>query len=57
MNSPATRELVRVGKVRVVGALYDVGTGTINWLPASEVDQILANAEASSKEEKKSPLH
>ena len=57
MNSPATRELVKSGKVRVVGALYDVGTGKIDWLPASEVDRILRNVEASSLKAKKPPVH
>ena len=57
MNSPATRELVKSGKVKVVGALYDVGTGKIDWLPASEVDQILAKVEASSEKAKKPPVH
>lgn len=47
VNSPATRALVRSGKVQVRGALYDVGTGRVNWLPASEVDRILEKAEAS----------
>jgi carbonic anhydrase len=57
MNSPATRELVKSGKVKVAGALYDVGTGKIDWLPASEVDQILAKVEASSNNAKMPPVH
>ena len=52
MNSPATRELVKSGKVRVVGALYDVGTGKIDWLPVSDVDRILTTVEASSEKAK-----
>jgi carbonic anhydrase len=52
MNSPSTRELVKTGKAHVVGAIYDVGTGKIDWLPASEVDRILAHVEASSKKAK-----
>jgi carbonic anhydrase len=57
VNSPATRGLVKSGKVRVAGALYDVGTGTIDWLPASEVDRIQATVEASSEKVMKPPVH
>jgi len=49
MNSPSTRELVKTGKAHVVGAIYDVGTGKIDWLPASKVTQILTKVEASPK--------
>ena len=55
MNSPATRDLVKSGKVKVVGALYDVGTGKIAWLPASEVDRILKSRGFS--QEGKKPQH
>ena len=57
MNSPATRELVKSGKAQVVGAVYDVGTGKIDWLPSSEVDRILTHIEASSKKTGQSPVH
>ena len=57
MNSPSTRELVKSGKVQVVGAIYDVGTGKIDWLPASEVDRILTHVEVSSKKAEQSPVH
>ena len=33
LTSPATRELVKSGKVKVVGAIYDVGTGKIKGYP------------------------
>jgi carbonic anhydrase len=46
MLSPATRELVKSGKVAVVGAVYDVSTGRVEWLPAARVDEILAAVEA-----------
>ncbi len=49
MNSPATRDLVKAGKVKVVGAIYDVGTGKVNWLPESKSGEILAKVEASPK--------
>ena len=32
MRSPVSRELVKSGKAKVVGPIYDVGTGKINWL-------------------------
>ena len=46
MESPATRQLVKDGKVKVVGAIYDVGSGAINWLPEAKVGQILAQVES-----------
>ncbi|MDQ7785371.1 MAG: carbonic anhydrase [Desulfomonilaceae bacterium] len=45
MKSPVTRNLVHEGKIKVVGAIYDVGTGKVNWLPESEVASILARVE------------
>ena len=45
-ESPATRQLVQAGKVKVVGAIYDVGTGRVHWQPASKPQQILAQVEA-----------
>jgi carbonic anhydrase len=46
MKSPASRQLVKDGKVKVVGAIYDVGTGKINWLKQAEVTNILHEVEA-----------
>ena len=48
-NSPATRELVNNGHVKVVGAVYDVGTGKINWLNETKVEAILKKVEADPK--------
>jgi carbonic anhydrase len=45
MRSASTRQLVKDGKVKVVGAIYDVGTGKINWLDEGKVDTILAEIE------------
>ncbi len=42
MRSPATRELVEDGDVKVVGAIYDVGTGKVRWLSEDKVKGILA---------------
>ena len=44
--SPATRELVKTGKVKVVGAVYDVGTGLVRWLPEENTAKLLEKAEA-----------
>jgi len=45
MESPATRTLVKEEKVKVVGAIYDVGTGKIEWLPEEKVNDILLAVE------------
>jgi carbonic anhydrase len=45
MKSPAAREMVKAGKVKVVGALYDVGTGKVEWLAEDKVGTILAEVE------------
>ncbi|HIJ89440.1 MAG: carbonic anhydrase [Desulfobulbaceae bacterium] len=49
LSSPATRELVKSGKVKVVGAIYDVGTGTVKWLPEANTAVLLKKAEANPK--------
>lgn len=40
-KSPETRELVKSGKVKALGAIYDLETGKVNWLPPEKVLQIL----------------
>ncbi len=45
MKSPSSRRLVHEGKVKVVGAIYDVGTGKVSWLPESKTYEILSRAE------------
>src|SRR3989339_866708 len=47
LKSPAVRDIVKSGKAKVVGAIYDVGTGKIEWLPEFPVAQALARAEAN----------
>ncbi len=47
MKSPATRDLVKNGAVKVVGAIYDVGTGKIHWLQQARVVNILHEVEAN----------
>ena len=51
MKSPATRSLVKDGHVRVVGAIYDVATGKVNWLDSTKVVGILKQVEASPDKE------
>jgi carbonic anhydrase len=47
MASPATREIVKSGKAKVVGAIYDVGTGIVTWLPEHKTMDILKKVEAN----------
>lgn len=47
MRSPAVRDIVNQGKAQVVGAIYDVSTGKVKWLPFERVDEILKKVEAS----------
>ena len=49
MNSPVSRDLVNAGKVKVVGAIYDVANGKINWLPVDKSFEILKEVEANPK--------
>jgi carbonic anhydrase len=46
MKSAAVRDIVKKGSAKVVGAIYDVGTGKIEWLPESNVTEILNKVEA-----------
>ncbi len=47
LKSPAVRNLVKKGRVKVVGAIYEVGTGRVRWLSQAKVRAILSRAEAS----------
>lgn len=47
LKSAAVRNHVKEGKVKVVGAVYDIGRGHVNWLPSSRVNEILGQVEAS----------
>ena len=53
MKSPATRELVKSGVVKVAGAIYDVSNGRIAWLPIKKVEEILKTVEASPQKAEK----
>jgi carbonic anhydrase len=43
--SPAVRDLVARNKVKVIGAIYDVGTGRVDWLPENTVHRLLGRME------------
>jgi carbonic anhydrase/methyl-accepting chemotaxis protein len=45
-RSPVSRDLVKQGKVKVVGAVYDVSTGKVDWMSESVSHQMLAEVEA-----------
>ncbi|MCZ7644316.1 MAG: carbonic anhydrase [Planctomycetota bacterium] len=45
MGSPATRQLVKEGKAKVVGAIYDVGAGGVTWLDEKRAGEILKQVE------------
>ncbi len=47
LRSPTARAMVHSGTLKVVGAIYDVGTGEINWLPESKIAQVLAGVESN----------
>mgnify|MGYP006289472607 CR=1 FL=1 len=47
MASPAVRNLAKEGKAKIVGAMYDVGNGRIQWLAESKVSDILAEVESN----------
>jgi len=51
MKSPAVRNLVKEGKVKVVGAIYDLGTGKVEWLPQAKIGETLNLVEASPGKE------
>jgi len=45
MISPASRQLLKDGAVKIVGAVYDVGSGKVDWLPEETVGRILTRVE------------
>jgi len=44
--SPTAREAVRAGKAKVVGAVYQIGTGEVRWMPDSHMHRALEKASA-----------
>lgn len=49
MASPSSRELVRNGKVKVIGAIYEIETGKVRWLPEAKTHEILKAVSANPK--------
>lgn len=49
MTSPSTRKLVKSKKAIVIGAIYDVATGKVKWLPEAKTFEILKKVEANPK--------
>jgi carbonic anhydrase len=47
MKSPSSRNLVKEGKVKVIGAIYDVGTGKVRWLSEEKTRTILHKVESN----------
>jgi carbonic anhydrase len=45
MISPSVREIAAKGRALVMGAIYDVGSGEVRWLPRDKVMQILSEVE------------
>jgi carbonic anhydrase len=48
-RSPAVLNMAKTGKAKVVGAIYEMETGRVNWLSQDKVAQILAKVEADPK--------
>ena len=46
-KSPTVCNFVLSGKVKILGAIYDIPTGAVEWLPEARVDQILSRVAAS----------
>jgi len=57
MRSPSTRELVKNGQAKVVGAIYNVGTGKVKWLPEDKTFSILKDVEASPEKTNATAVH
>jgi carbonic anhydrase len=53
-QSPIIREKVKDGQVKVVGALYDIDTGKVQWLgPHPDQDKLLGAPKGTSKTRKR----
>lgn len=51
-KSALVREFAAAGKVQIVGAVYDIATGKVQWLGQHpEIDRLLADANADAKVE------
>lgn len=52
-RSAATRNIVKKGKVKVLGGIYDIDSGKVEWLDAVKINKILAMVEAGEARETK----
>lgn len=56
-HSPEIYELVETGKVKVVGALYDIETGKVTWLGTHpELIKIMVEVKLAEAKERRAPL-
>lgn len=46
-NSASLRNAVKKGKITIAGAVYDIGSGKVEWLDGKRVDQLLKDVEAN----------
>ncbi|MCM2284090.1 MAG: methyl-accepting chemotaxis protein [Desulfobacula sp.] len=51
MKSPAVRDIVHQKKAKILGAIYDVGTGKLEWMPEAPVAEILSRVEKNPDRE------
>lgn len=51
LKSPATRDLVRYGHIKVIGAIYNLDTGVVTWLDEAKITEILKKADTSMNRE------
>lgn len=47
-RSVALRDAARAGAVRVVGAVYDLESGVVKWLPEDHVEKLLKSADTAT---------
>jgi carbonic anhydrase len=52
-ESAAVRNIVKKGKAAVIGAIYDVSTGKVEWLGTEKVAEILTQVEADPNRQTK----
>ena len=49
LKSTAVRAMVKSGKVKVIGAIYDIESGRVKWLPENKVTLLLEQAEKNTR--------
>jgi carbonic anhydrase len=56
LKSPSVRNLAKTGKVKVVGAIYDLSCGKVNWLDEKRVKELIEKA-GNAKDKETEPMH